>query len=333
MVEDNFAKLEAAEREGEQQEPTENPAPTARGEGITQRRTRFRRCARQWQPVITLFFDFFLVLFTAVLAVVSIHQGDIARKAVRRSTRAANAAERAAKAAEAGNASAVKQFISAERPWLSLGIIIVKNPLAHLVPMRISVQVTNSGRSPGLNVRAYGRLFPWSETLNFGHPLDTFPECFRPKPTWHDCIPPPLWTPTNMPPGGVWRDCMGGAIVLPGISQYIQYSWELQSPIMNDDAVERFKPIAPPVTAPTPTPTAQAPPSMTLAPSSRPSVLPMKEPDIDLNSYLIYVVCIDYFDEFEDAHRTVVCARYSPITTPSQPNGTFQLCDNGNTAD
>ena len=52
---------------------------------------------------IELAFTGTVALFTIVLAVVSIKQGDTARKAVRRATQSAEAALRAAKATERSN--------------------------------------------------------------------------------------------------------------------------------------------------------------------------------------------------------------------------------------
>ena len=96
--------------------------------------------------------------FTIVLAVVSIKQGDTARKAVRRATQSAEAALRAAKATERSNeiaAEALRQTKLRERSTLVIEDFKIRNfPSAP----RLSFCVRNVGEQPASQIAINGPL-------------------------------------------------------------------------------------------------------------------------------------------------------------------------------
>lgn len=87
-----------------------------------------------------------VALFTIVLAVVSIKQGDIARKSVRRSTVAAHAAERAAKAAEESNKIMRNNEHAELRAYVSLGD--ARGKWIEMSKEGITLFFYNAGRTP-----------------------------------------------------------------------------------------------------------------------------------------------------------------------------------------
>ena len=107
---------------------------------------------------IELAFTGTVALFTIVLAVVSIEQGDTARKAVRRATQSAEAALRAAKATERSNeiaAEALRQTKLRERSTLVIEDFKIRNfPSAP----RLSFCVKNVGEQPASQIAINGPL-------------------------------------------------------------------------------------------------------------------------------------------------------------------------------
>jgi hypothetical protein len=112
-----------------------------------------------------------------------------------------------------------------------------------------------------------------------------------------------------------WSDDLGGTIVLPNAANL---SLDSESGILLDEEVDE---ILQPASTPSPSSQASAAPT--------PLVPQMKA---EGTLYIVFVGCIDYFDQFHVAHRTSFCLLYNPKGFTS-PNGNFVACQPGNGAD
>jgi hypothetical protein len=185
-----------------------------------------------------------------------------------------------------------------QRPWVSTGPIRIYNKPTEDQPIRIRIQFLNGGRSPAVYLLHYTVFKPWilpSGDLNVPLISDSaITQCSKPKPKWGPDL--------------------GGAIMQPGdTNTYI----ERQSPVLNKDIVNVIMKKEPGYEKST---------GLRGIPQSPASA---KAEKLTLGLYL--VGCIDYFDQFRNAHRTAFCYHYDPFGTP--PNGDFANCARGNFAD
>jgi hypothetical protein len=213
---------------------------------------------------------------------------------------AKDAVNRADLRAKEANQIARDTLTNTERPWIGPSSANFTEKATAGRPIKISVTVTNSGKSPALHVFERLAFKPWA------YPIDDLK------------MPPFLMDPILGPcMKGIpkWTDDLGGGILLPGASTG---PLEYKSPALGDALIKLLNEPA----MPEPIPNAE--------------MASIGHSDTKSSGKIVFGLfmagCIDYFDEFGKRHRTYVCSMYSPSET-GQNGALLANCLKGNSAD
>lgn len=125
----------------------------------------------RWFPDAISLYTLFLVVFSAVLAFVSIYQLNFLNRAERIAAISADAAKDAAKAAQRAAEVAEKTLVAGQRAWIRIdeiglgggGLAFDQNGAS----VAISFKITNVGNSPAINITAHA----WLIALKNGGPF------------------------------------------------------------------------------------------------------------------------------------------------------------------